>query len=300
MKWTNRKASLAICSVPESDRRGKRIHAATMLLNARLKQLCKSIKARFIDLSRELTSKGAMQKDGLQYGEEGIRVVTERLGAVASRFLGLRRDKVGSQYQSDPWRYGSYPQMGRTEMSQKKCVTYDIPGMTVGPPHIGVPHVKDLRLKTQVKGHQPPLSNQPEYILQPQSEQLSQVPTFPEIGVPLIPVHQSGGMTGPRVTMQERELSNVNTENGSTYISGVTPIPWLRPAPGRHDAAGGCANGESHSPPTTGGNAVLGAMDKKQTTTSELPLPPGRTRQKGSVIVGFFKFEWCKTSTEVE
>ncbi|KAM7293689.1 hypothetical protein ISCGN_023287 [Ixodes scapularis] len=212
MKWTNRKASLAICSVPESDRRGKRIHAATMLLNARLKQLCKSIKARFIDLSRELTSKRAMQKDGLQYGEEGIRVVTERLGAVASRFLGLRRrDKVGSQYQSDPWRYGSYPQMGRTEMSQKKCVTYDIPGMTVGPPHIGVPHVKDLRLKTQVKGHQPPLSNQPEYMLQPQSEQLSQVPTFPEIGVPLIPVHQSGGMTGPRVTMQDREIYPMST-----------------------------------------------------------------------------------------
>ncbi|KAM7281836.1 hypothetical protein ISCGN_001997 [Ixodes scapularis] len=61
--------------VPESHRRGKRIHAATMLLNARLKQLCKSIKARFIDLSRELTSKGAMQKDGLQYGEEGILFV---------------------------------------------------------------------------------------------------------------------------------------------------------------------------------------------------------------------------------
>ncbi|KAG0422491.1 hypothetical protein HPB47_001687 [Ixodes persulcatus] len=203
MKWTNRKASLAICSVPESDRRGKRIHAATMLLNARLKQLCKSIKARFIDLSRAMTSKGAMQKDGLQYGEESIRVVTERLGAVASRFLVLRRRD------------------------------------------------KDLRLKTQVKGHQPPLSNQSEYILQPQSEQLAQVPTFPEIGV------EDGHA-------RQRKLSNVNSENGSTCIPGVTPFPWLRPPPGRHDAAGGCANGESHSPPTIGGNAVLKATDGEE------------------------------------
>lgn len=139
-------------------------------------------------------------------------MVTERLGAVASRFLGLRRrDKVGRQYQSDPWRYGSYPQMGHTEMSQKKRVTYKIPGMTVGPPHIGVPHVKDLRLKTQVKGHQPPQSNQSEYILQPQSEQLAQVPTFPEIRVPLVPVHQSGGMTGSRVAMQDRESYPMTT-----------------------------------------------------------------------------------------
>ncbi|KAG0413880.1 hypothetical protein HPB47_008964 [Ixodes persulcatus] len=176
MKWTNRKASLAICSVPESVRRGKRIHAATMLLNARLKQLCRSIKARFIDLSRELTNKEAMQKDGLQYGEECIPVVTERLGAVASHFLGLRRRD------------------------------------------------KDLRLKTQVKGHQPPLSNQSEYILQPQSEQLTQVPTFLEI---------RGGHA------RQRELSNVNSGDGSTCIPGVTPFPWVRPAAGRHDATGG-------------------------------------------------------------
>ncbi|KAG0428710.1 hypothetical protein HPB47_024328 [Ixodes persulcatus] len=75
-----------------------------MLLNARLKQLCKSIKARFIDLSRELTSKGTMQKDGLQYGEEGIRVVTERLGLKATdgeevwAYYGLGKGKHGSSF----------------------------------------------------------------------------------------------------------------------------------------------------------------------------------------------------------
>ncbi|KAG0418836.1 hypothetical protein HPB47_004562 [Ixodes persulcatus] len=72
-----------------------------MLLNARLKQLCKSIKAKFIDLSRELTNKKAMQKDGFQYGEEGIRVVTERLDVKATDgeevwdYHGLGKGKHG-------------------------------------------------------------------------------------------------------------------------------------------------------------------------------------------------------------
>ncbi|KAG0420622.1 hypothetical protein HPB47_003402 [Ixodes persulcatus] len=54
LKWSDRRAALAICSVPEIEGRGKEIQATTMLLNAKLKKLCKELKIRFIDLSRDL------------------------------------------------------------------------------------------------------------------------------------------------------------------------------------------------------------------------------------------------------
>ncbi|KAM7312695.1 hypothetical protein ISCGN_009600 [Ixodes scapularis] len=86
LQWAKRKASLAICSVPEIDGRGKELRATTMLLNAKLKQLCKRIRARFIDLSRELASIPAMQKDGLHYCREGSQVLTDRVGALVTHF----------------------------------------------------------------------------------------------------------------------------------------------------------------------------------------------------------------------
>ncbi|CAN8002048.1 unnamed protein product, partial [Ixodes hexagonus] len=89
-KWANRKDALVVCSIPEINSRGKGIQAATMLLNAKLKKMCKDIKARFVDLSRDLRGEDAMEKDGLHYQKEGVRMVTDRLAAVACRFLGVR------------------------------------------------------------------------------------------------------------------------------------------------------------------------------------------------------------------
>ncbi|KAG0416587.1 hypothetical protein HPB47_006293 [Ixodes persulcatus] len=103
LKWTDHKDALAICSIPEIEGRGKGIQAATMLLNAQLKKLCKNLKARFIDLSRDLKAEDAMERGRLHYKEDGVRNVVNRLGAVASLFLGIqwRRDsptsKIGQQ-----------------------------------------------------------------------------------------------------------------------------------------------------------------------------------------------------------
>lgn len=65
LKWSDRRATLAICSVPEIEGRGKEIQATTMLLNATLKKLFKELKIRFIDLSRDLRGEGVMEKDAL-------------------------------------------------------------------------------------------------------------------------------------------------------------------------------------------------------------------------------------------
>ncbi|KAM7302180.1 hypothetical protein ISCGN_017697 [Ixodes scapularis] len=90
LKWTKRKNALAICSVPEIRSRGKQLQAEIMLLNVKLKQLCKNIKARFIDFTLEFENTNAIQTDGIHYRQLGVQIVTNRLGAVASRFLGLR------------------------------------------------------------------------------------------------------------------------------------------------------------------------------------------------------------------
>ncbi|KAM7290239.1 hypothetical protein ISCGN_026886 [Ixodes scapularis] len=99
-RWSKRKSALAICSVPEIDSRGKGLQAATMLLNAKLKRLCKVIRAKFIDLSHGMTEK-AMEKDGLHYQKERVRVVSEIVGAVASRFLGNRNKRYQNRGRTD-------------------------------------------------------------------------------------------------------------------------------------------------------------------------------------------------------
>lgn len=104
LKWSDRRAALAICSVPEIEGRGKEIQATTMLLNAKLKKLCKELKIRFIDLSRDLRGEGVMEKDGMHYKQEGVRIVTDRLGAVASNFLGIRWRRGPSPPKNEQWR----------------------------------------------------------------------------------------------------------------------------------------------------------------------------------------------------
>ncbi|KAG0415723.1 hypothetical protein HPB47_007105, partial [Ixodes persulcatus] len=52
-----------------------------MLLNAQLKKLCKEIKARFIDLSRDLKAKDVMERDRLHYKEDGVPNVVNKIRA---------------------------------------------------------------------------------------------------------------------------------------------------------------------------------------------------------------------------
>lgn len=69
-KWTDHKDSPVLCSVTEIEGRGKGILATTMLLNAKLKKLCKNFKVPFIDVSRDLY-KDAREKDGVHYRGKG-------------------------------------------------------------------------------------------------------------------------------------------------------------------------------------------------------------------------------------
>ncbi|KAG0428030.1 hypothetical protein HPB47_024962 [Ixodes persulcatus] len=87
IRWSSRKASLTICPVPEVVSKGKAVQAATMMLNARIKGLCRMIRARYVDLSAELTGHNTMDKDGVHYGQMGACVVSQQLAQVARRFL---------------------------------------------------------------------------------------------------------------------------------------------------------------------------------------------------------------------
>lgn len=91
--WSRRKAALAVCSVPEVTCKGKVVQASVMLLNAKLKVLCKKIHARFVDLSRDVAANDGLQKDGLLYGHKAISLVSHRIAEVASLFLDRRRGR---------------------------------------------------------------------------------------------------------------------------------------------------------------------------------------------------------------
>ncbi|KAG0445686.1 hypothetical protein HPB47_018960 [Ixodes persulcatus] len=101
-RWSSRKASLTICSVPEVVSKGKAVQAATMMLNAKIKGLCRKIRARYVDLSAELNGHNAMDKDGVHYGEMGACVVSQQLAQVARRFLEgtVQRGDGGTASQS--------------------------------------------------------------------------------------------------------------------------------------------------------------------------------------------------------
>lgn len=92
-KWRTRQGALVVCSIPEVTSRGKEMQAAAMLLNARLKKMCKKIRAKYVDLTRDLAITATMKKDGLHYNKEGTHVVTGRLAEVAETFLGERRKR---------------------------------------------------------------------------------------------------------------------------------------------------------------------------------------------------------------
>ncbi|KAM7282285.1 hypothetical protein ISCGN_002435 [Ixodes scapularis] len=92
-KWRTRQGALVVCSIPEVTSRGKEMQAAAMLLNARLKKMCKKIQAKYVDLTRDLAITATMKKDGLHYNKEGTHVVTGRLAEVAETFLGERRKR---------------------------------------------------------------------------------------------------------------------------------------------------------------------------------------------------------------
>lgn len=57
------------------------------MLSAKIKGLCRKIRARYVDLSAELTGHNTMDKDGVHYGEMGACVVSQQLAQVARRFL---------------------------------------------------------------------------------------------------------------------------------------------------------------------------------------------------------------------
>ncbi|KAG0440008.1 hypothetical protein HPB47_016437 [Ixodes persulcatus] len=86
-RWSSRKSALTICSVPEVVTKGKEVHAVTMLLNAKLKSLCKKIRARYVDLGRNIDDQNTMDTDGVHYGRTGAQLVAQQLASVASRFL---------------------------------------------------------------------------------------------------------------------------------------------------------------------------------------------------------------------
>ncbi|KAG0434054.1 hypothetical protein HPB47_019380 [Ixodes persulcatus] len=100
-KWCFRQVALTVCSVPEVTSRGKETQAAAVMLNSRLRKMCKKIHAKYVDLSRKLVNDGFMEKDGLRYSNQGINMATGRLVGLANRFLGRQGKERRMEAQQD-------------------------------------------------------------------------------------------------------------------------------------------------------------------------------------------------------
>lgn len=75
-----------ICSVTEVSSKGKAVRAVPMLLDAKMKVLCRKIRARYVDLSAELVSPKCMGIDGIHHYDKGARLVSHRIAEVALTF----------------------------------------------------------------------------------------------------------------------------------------------------------------------------------------------------------------------
>ncbi|KAG0416031.1 hypothetical protein HPB47_006782, partial [Ixodes persulcatus] len=64
-KWGKRQGALTVCSIPEVATRGKEIQAAAMLLNAKLRNMCRKIRVKYADFTQDLAINAAMKQDGL-------------------------------------------------------------------------------------------------------------------------------------------------------------------------------------------------------------------------------------------
>ncbi|KAG0422124.1 hypothetical protein HPB47_002046 [Ixodes persulcatus] len=82
-KWDKRQGALTVRFIPEITTRDKEIHAAAMLLNAKLRKVCRKIRAKYVDFTQDLAINAAIKKDGLHYNHQGIRIVTNRLAEIA-------------------------------------------------------------------------------------------------------------------------------------------------------------------------------------------------------------------------
>ncbi|KAM7281042.1 hypothetical protein ISCGN_006102, partial [Ixodes scapularis] len=111
--------------------------------------MCKDIKARFVDLSRDLRGEDPMEKDGLHYQKEGIRMVTDRLGAIARRFLGVRWKKAPSETKRDPNKWSS----------TAKKQNADTPGSGYGRPCATSPVMEPHRVHQEMGDMQVPHAN---------------------------------------------------------------------------------------------------------------------------------------------
>ncbi|KAG0443223.1 hypothetical protein HPB47_015160 [Ixodes persulcatus] len=111
--------------------------------------MCKDIEARFVDLSRDLRSEDAMEKDGLHYQNEGLRMVTDRLGAIARRFLGVRWKKASSKIKRYPNQWSS--------TAEKQNA--DTPGSGYGRPCATSPVMEPRRVHQETRGMQVPHAN---------------------------------------------------------------------------------------------------------------------------------------------
>lgn len=63
------------------------MHAVTVLLNGKLKSICKKMRARYMDLGRNIDYQNTMDTDGVHYRRIGAQLVAQQLASVASRFL---------------------------------------------------------------------------------------------------------------------------------------------------------------------------------------------------------------------
>ncbi|KAG0416580.1 hypothetical protein HPB47_006298 [Ixodes persulcatus] len=185
-----------------------------MLLNAKLKQLCKRIRARYIDLSRELASIPAMQKDGLHYRTEGSQVVTDRGGALVTHFLGMqRRENFSGHTGSNRGRYGTHPTVVNRSEAGKKAHAHDLPGLSSGPRTSGAHRVVNTPpiAKETVKQ---PVPNFPGPVYSPQRQRDHPPQSLPlhAIWVPPFLIPPNGHLQGQScVTLPSRTGSQEGT-----------------------------------------------------------------------------------------
>ncbi|KAG0444195.1 hypothetical protein HPB47_014064 [Ixodes persulcatus] len=177
-----------------------------------------------------------MQKDGLHYHEEGARMVAERLGAVAVRFLGLRRrDKNSGQFGNNMGQYGTHPATVRAQGTPDNRVTPNNPVQVVGHPPGGAHLALMTPLRAEETGRQPVLRTTcPVYTQRYQKEHPPQASPLHAVWLPpglMQPTgHLQGQMSGiplPRAGSQEERLSPAPTANPTLPVRSQVPHDWF-------------------------------------------------------------------------
>ncbi|KAH6948850.1 hypothetical protein HPB50_026601 [Hyalomma asiaticum] len=209
---------LIVCSIPEVAAHGKEAQARAVLVNVQLKELCDTLGAPYLDISKVAKDNGGVELDGKYLSAETSYCVAAQVAKLAELFLGGRKPKRDKQYSAGRHRTApteSYAFQGKTQAHPQQS--------TDGVPPQSTRYTRALKAEervTQESTSARPLElhrsqhlpNQPNVMTSP----------LPVYMIPQSPLPAAARIQGPGV-MTERSPPQ------TPYVCGHMPIvAWAR------------------------------------------------------------------------